>query len=51
MAEHQDSDPQLVEMKKYLVKGELPFDEEKARKLVVSKPQFETIWCVVSFRG
>ena len=29
-AERQDSDPQLVEMKKYLVKGELPLDEEKA---------------------
>jgi len=42
-AERQDSDPQLVEMKKYLVKGELPLDEEKARQLVLSKPQFEII--------
>jgi len=42
-AERQNSDPQLVEMKKYLVNDELPLDEGKARQLVLSKPPFDII--------
>jgi len=43
LAKRQDSDPQLAAMKKYLVKGELPLYKEKARQLVLNKPQFEII--------
>lgn len=38
LGEHQDSNPQLVTMKKYLVWGELPLDKQKAKDLVLSKP-------------
>jgi len=33
-------------MKKYLMKDELPPDEQKAKELILSKPQHEVINCV-----
>lgn len=38
-----DSDPSLQTIKHYLWTGELPTDEQKARKLVLSWPQFEIV--------
>ena len=36
-----DSDPELKLLKDYMITGQLPEDERKARKLVLSKTQFE----------
>ena len=43
LGERQDLDPQLAAMKKYLVLGELPLDEQRARELILSKVQYEVI--------
>ena len=43
LGERQDLDPQLATMKKYLMKDKLPLDEQKAKELILSKPQFEVI--------
>ena len=39
----QDGDPSLQAIKHYLRTGELPTDEQKARGLVLSRPQFEIV--------
>ena len=39
----QDGDPSLQVIKHYLRTGELPDDEQRARELVLSRPQFEIL--------
>ena len=41
LAECQDNDPELKLLKDYMLTGQLPEDERKARELVLSKSQFE----------
>ena len=41
LAECQDNDPELKLLKDYMLTGQLPEDERKARELVLSKTQFE----------
>ena len=41
LVECQDNDPELKLLKDYMLTGQLPEDERKARELVISKTQFE----------
>ena len=41
LEECQDNDPELKLLRDYMLTGQLPEDERKARELVLSKTQFE----------